>query len=152
MQVSWYHLATDQMTTEHLTQNPHHTSRCGLLPYRVETIVQIMENVQFCSEKSLASHNINQSSVTLKLYRPHVPDPPEIAIWLSKNCQKLGKFRGRHATHKGCSPPSINFAYSLHHTDENGSSHWTTQLLHGGHVVEFPNTMLCDLTCNSSRN
>jgi len=75
MQVNWYHLAMYQRTTEHLTQNPHHTSKCGLLPHRVETIVQIMENIQFWSEKSLPHLTISiKSSVTLKLYGP---DPLE---------------------------------------------------------------------------
>merc|ERR1719285_1077359 len=127
-----------QKTTKHLTQNPHHTSKCGLLPNRVETIVQIMENIQFWSEKSLPHLTISfKSSVTLKLYGP---DPLENChLNVKKNVEKMTVFdiqmtifrrvrygphvpnfttahqspeensEGVHATHKGCSRPSISF-------------------------------------------
>lgn len=37
--------------------------------------------------------------------------------------------------------PNISFAYSHYHI---GPHHWTTQQLHEAHVIEFPNTMLCN--------
>ena len=56
--------------------------------------------------------------------------------------------KGVRATHEGCSRSCIgSFAYSRCHTGENAPRHWTTQQLHGGHVVEFPNTMLCEFQC-----
>ena len=46
--------------------------------------------------------------------------------------------KGVHTTLEGWSRSSIwSFSYWLHHTGEGKPGHWTTQLLHGGHLVEF---------------
>lgn len=97
----------------------------------VETkLVRIVEYIEFWSEKNVFHVIISirvQVTITLsfwKKYRPHIPNSEH--NWRSSNSRGLSSVQ------------YLSFAYSLLHTDENASSQWTTQLLHGGHVAEFP--------------